>query len=383
MPRVCVLGVGETGNKPTTPTLSYKELMFEAAMRAYEDAGVDPRRDVESAVSAAEDFWWGTSITDEYVPDQIGMAMKPVCSVGGDGLHGLATAYMQIAGGLFDVAVVEAHSKVSDVVSPNHIMDLAYEPFWFRPFQFNPHVTAGLEMARYLHETKTPREAASLVVEKNRRNALRNPNAAYGTALSAVDVEASPLLSDPLRKLDVAEWADGATVIVLGSEEAAKKYDGDPVWIRGISWASTSPNLDTRNWGHADYTEIAARQAFRQARLRPADVDVLEVDDTYSYKELQHLEALGVCSRGRAHQFLEEGAFGPDGDFPVNPSGGLLGMGQTIEMNGLSRLAEIVHQLRGQAGRRQVSDAEVGLAQSWRGVPTTTGAVALLSKEAT
>lgn len=381
MRRVCVLGIGETGNRETTPTLSYKELMFEAATRAYADAGVDARRDVESAVSVAEDFWWGTSITDEYVPDQIGAAMKPVCTVGGDGLQGLATAYMQIASGLVDVVVVEAHSKVSDVVHPDGVMALAHEPFWFRPFGWNAHVTAGLEMARFLHETGTPREAASLVVEKNRRNALRNPLAAYGSALRASDVESSPVVSHPLRRLDLAEWADGAACVVLASEDAAQRFSGSPVWIRGLSWASTSPNLDSRNWGAADYAQIAARRAFKLAGFSPRDVDVAEVDDTYSYKELQHLEALGLAPEGGAHQMLSDGAFDADGELPVNPSGGCLGMGQTIEQNGLSRLCEVVRQLRGQASGRQVPDARVGLAQGWRGVPTTTGAVALLSTE--
>lgn len=382
MKRVCVLGVGETGNRETTPTLSYKELMYEAALRAYDDAGVDARRDVESAVSCAEDFWWGTSITDEYVPDQIGAAMKPVCTVGGDGLHGVATAYMQIAAGLFDVVAVEAHSKVSDVVSPDGVLQLAFEPFWFRPFGWSPHVVGGLEMAAYLREAARGREAASSVVETNRRNAVRNPRAAFGSTLRAADVEGSPVVADPLRALDVAGWADGATVVVLASEEAARRFGGEPVWIRGLGWSNTSSNLDTRAWAEADYAGLAAKRAFKMARLTPDDVEVAEVDDSYSYKQLQHLEALGFAPRGQAAGLTLDGAFARGGRLPVNPSGGCLGMGNTIEMNGLSRLAEVVRQLRGEAGTTQVDSPGVGLAQSWRGVPTTSGAVAVLAREA-
>lgn len=355
--------------------------MFEAALRAYDDAGVDPRRDVESCVNAAEDLWEGISIADEYVPDQLGMAMKPVCTVGGDGLHALATAYMQIAAGLFDVTIVEAHSKMSDVVSPNHILDLGFDPFWSRALAFNPHYVAGLEMQRYLADSGTSRDAVNLVVEKNRRNALLNPLAAYGTDLSAVDVESSPPVADPLRRLDIAPWADGATVVVLASERAARSFKGDPVWIRGLSWSSDTPNLDSREWGRAHYAAASAERAFRMAGLRPKDLDVAEVDDSYSYKELQHLEALGLAPDGEAGALLEGGAFARGGELPVNPSGGCLGMGHTIEMNGLSRLCEVVKQIRGTAGPRQIPDAQVGLAQAWRGVPTQTGAVALLSKE--
>ena len=94
--RVAIVGAGWAGFRPTTPDLSYKELMYEAAVRAYADAGVDPRRDVESFVTVAEDFHEGTSIFDEYVPDQIGGALKPVQTICGDGLHGLATGFMLI-----------------------------------------------------------------------------------------------------------------------------------------------------------------------------------------------------------------------------------------------------------------------------------------------
>ncbi|MFO3796991.1 MAG: acetyl-CoA acetyltransferase, partial [Anaerolineales bacterium] len=90
------MGVGWSGFRPKTPDLSYKELMYEAAMRAYADAGVDPRRDVDSFVTVAEDFIEGTSIFDEYVPDQLGAALKPVHTITGDGLHGLATGLMLI-----------------------------------------------------------------------------------------------------------------------------------------------------------------------------------------------------------------------------------------------------------------------------------------------
>ncbi|MCK4901441.1 MAG: hypothetical protein KAS38_21850, partial [Anaerolineales bacterium] len=89
---VAIVGIGWSGFRPVTPELSYKELMYEAAVMAYTDANVDPRRDVESFVTVAEDFHEGTSIFDEYVPDQIGGVLKPVHTIAGDGLHGLATA---------------------------------------------------------------------------------------------------------------------------------------------------------------------------------------------------------------------------------------------------------------------------------------------------
>src|SRR2546427_932209 len=96
--------------------------MFEAASRAYEDAGIDPRKDVHSFVCCTEDFWEGTSITDNYMHDQLGAVLKPLCTISSDGIVGLATACMQIMSGIADVAVVESHSKISDVLNPDEIL---------------------------------------------------------------------------------------------------------------------------------------------------------------------------------------------------------------------------------------------------------------------
>src|SRR5439155_3039503 len=134
------------------------------ARRAYTDAGVDPRRDVDSFVCCSEDFLEGTSIFDEYVPDQLGAAQRPVQTVAGDGLFGLATASMLIGSGLARVVVVEAHSKVSDVVNVGAIERYALDPVLNRPLGFSPLAIAGLEMHRFLETTGATEEACAAVV---------------------------------------------------------------------------------------------------------------------------------------------------------------------------------------------------------------------------
>jgi acetyl-CoA C-acetyltransferase len=121
--------------------------------------------------------------------------------------------------------------------------------------------------------------------------------------------------------------------------------------------------------------------AYRQAGITNPNqvVDFAELDDTYAYKELQALEALGFCRPGEAGDLTLEGWTAPDGDLPVNVSGGSLGWGHLLDATGLARALEVVLQLRGQAGSRQLEEVEVGLVQSWRGVPTTSGAVGILS----
>jgi len=304
-----------------------------------------------------------------------------VHTITGDGLHGIATAYMLIRTGLLDIVAVEGHSKASNIKTLPEVTGYAQDPVLNRPLRFNTHFIAGLEMNRYLFESGSTRDQCAAVVVKNRFNALNNPFAPYGADLSLDDVLSSPPLSWPLGRREAAEHADGAIVMVLASEEKASALSEKPVWILGAGWTNDSPSLENRDWARAIYAEEAARIAYRQAGIHnPLEaIDIAEVDDTYAYKELQALEALGFCRAGEAGVLTVEGFTSPDSGLPVNVSGGSLGMGNLLEANGLARALEIVLQLRGEAGIRQVEDVNIGLAQSWRGVPTTSGAVLILA----
>ncbi|OGS66678.1 MAG: acetyl-CoA acetyltransferase [Euryarchaeota archaeon RBG_19FT_COMBO_69_17] len=378
--RVGIIGVGMTAFRPSTPEYSWKELMFEAAARAYADAGVDPRTQVDSFVTCAEDYYEGFGIFDEFVPDQLGAALRPTCTVSGDGLHGLASAFMQIQTGLVSVAVVEAHSKASDIVTLEGVLEHGLDPIWTKPLGAHPYVLAGLEADAFLRATRTPRRALDAVVSKNRRNGLRNVRAAYGADVDEAQVASSPEAFSPLRRLDVSAPADGCVVLVLASEAAARRFRAEPVWLRGIGWSSESPSIGTREGPGAGYARDAAAMAYRLARIRrPAqEVQVAEVDDRFSFKELQHLEALGLAKAGDAGRRALKGDWALDGRLPVNPSGGSLGGGNVFEATGLRGTAEVALQLRGEADGHQVDGARVGIAQAWRFVPTATGAVAVL-----
>lgn len=381
--RVAIVGAGWYGFKSITPELSYKEIMYEAAVRAYNDAGINPRTDVDSFITVAEDFNEGTSIFDEYTPDQMGGVLRPNETIPADGLHGLATAYMQIKTGLFDVVVVEAHSKASNILHPAHIMAYAMDPIYNRPLKLHPTFVAGLEMQRYLFETGTTIEQCAHVVAKNRGNALFNPLAAHPADLSLEDILESEPVAEPLTRLMIAPPADGGIVFVLAAEHVAKSLNGVPVWIKGVGWCNGSYSLENRDWVDLDYVRAAAEMAYRTAGIRNPQgmLDFVEIDDTYAYKELQHLEALGLCRPGEAGPLTEEGATSLEGELPVNPSGGSLGCGHLLDASGLARALECVLQLRGEAGARQLEDVELGAAFSWRGVPTTAAAMVILSNE--
>lgn len=378
--RVGIIGVGMTAFRPSTPEYNWKELMFEAASRAYADAEINPREDVDSFITCAEDYYEGFGIFDEFVPDQLGAVLRPTCTVSGDGLQGLANAYMQIQTGLVDVAVVEAHSKASDIVTLDGVIEHALDPIWNKPLGAHPFVVAGLEADAFLRVTRTSPKSLAAVVAKNHRNGLRNPFAAYGAAVDVDQANRSEERFAPLRALDISNPADGCVVLVLAAERAVKRLHANPVWILGVGWASDSPSLETRDWSAATYARIASDMAYRLAKVRrPAtDIDFAEVDDRFSYKELQHLESLGLAKKGEAGAKVLRGDYDPDGRLPVNVSGGSLGCGNVFEATGLHRAAEVALQLRGDAGVRQLDGARVGVAQSWRFIPSATGAVAVL-----
>jgi acetyl-CoA C-acetyltransferase len=382
-PRVAVVGVGHAGFAPLVSGLSTKELMFEAAQRAFHDAGVDPRTDVDSFVCCSEDLLEGTSIFDEYVPDQLGAMQRPVQTVAADGLFGVATGMMLIRSGLASIVAVEAHSKVSDVRSLGAIEAFALDPVLNRPLRFPALAIAGLDMNAFLERSGLSEQHCSIVAAKNRSNALDNPRAAYPADLTRDDVDDSSPVAWPLKALEVAERADGCVVVVLAAEDRARELTEGPVWLLGAGWSSGSPSLESRTWGETEPVTKAADSAYRQAQITDPqeEIDLAEVDDTLAYKELLHLEALGLGEASELVQLLDEGELDPGGDLPVNVSGGSLGQGNLFEANGLVRVLECAEQLRGEAGERQVEDAFVGVAQSARAAPSTSAAVVVLASD--
>jgi len=410
--KVCVIGIGHTDFNSMTPDMQWKEIMYEACQKAYVDAGINPRKEVDSFITCAEDYWEGFSIFDEFVPDQIGAVLRPCCTVCGDGLYGLGNAYMQIKTGVMDVVSIEAHSKASDLLTYGDIVLHAFDPIFERPItgpvkrpnyggspeytaeapkpligdsdekeRIHPYFLAGLEMQHFLKSTGTTEEQCAAVVVKNKKNAFFNPYADYELNVNILDVMNSEYLFKPLKRLDISPNVDGAICFVLADDKTAKDLGIEPIYLEGFGWCSETPWLSTRGM-EADYAKRAAKMAYKMACITQPkkEIDVVEVDDRFSFKELQHLEALGFAKKGQAGFLAETGALDIKGELPTNPSGGSIGIGNCLEATGMQKALEIVTQLRGHAGKRQVSDAEVGLAQSWRGIPTGSGAVAIFGR---
>jgi len=409
--KVCVIGIGHTDFNSITPDVQWKEIMYEACQKAYMDAGIDVRKDVDSFITCAEDYWEGFSIFDEFVPDQVGALLRPCCTVCGDGIYGLGNAYMQIKTGLLNVVSIEVHSKASDLLTYGDIILHAFDPIYERPVsgpverpnyagspsyppgekplvgssdekeRIHPYFLAGLEMQHYLRKTGIKEEHCASVVIKNKKNAFNNPYADYELNLTVEDVMKSEYIFKPLKKYDIAPNVDGAICFVLADEKTARELGCELIYLSGFGWSSETPWLSTRGMD-ADYAAKAAKMAYKMARITEPlkEIDIAEVDDRFSYKELQHLEALGLSKIGETAQLLEGGMFELNGSLPVNTSGGSLGVGNCLEATGMQKSLEIVTQLRGHAGKRQVQDVEIGLAQSWRFIPSGSGAVAIFER---
>jgi acetyl-CoA C-acetyltransferase len=380
--KVAIAGLGFTEFNSVSPGSSFRELTYEAAVKAYEEVGIEPK-DVDSFVCTSEDFLEGYSISDEYCNDQLGAVLKSGQTIPGDFIHSLSVGVMHILTGLFDIVVVQALSKASNMKTIPEMVNFAFDPVLNRPLDITSYFTAGLEMNRYLAEERATREECAAVVVKNKANALINPVAAYGADITIEQVLDSEPIAEPVRLLDIAPYADGAVVLVICSEKTAGSLTEKPVWIKGVGWSTDAPSLESRDWTDAIATRLAGDMAYKMAGITcPAkEIDVAEVNDEISFKELQHLEALRLFDEGSAGKATEDGKTALGGMLPVNPSGGGLGMGHLFECSGAAKVVELVQQLRGEAGPRQVPDARTALAQAWRGIPSTSAAVAVLSAD--
>lgn len=370
--RVGIIGVGYEGFRPAITDLSTRELMFQAASKAYIDAGLDPRKDVGSFICCTEDLWEGWSIADEMVPDQIGGARRPVCTVPGDGVTGIGHAMMHIRAGVADVVAVEAHSKVADVLDKQAVENLALDPPYLRVPGASADILAGLEMSAFMKQASVSRSELSGLVAAEKSRAIANPRASYGSNLSVSEISGAEPVSLPLRRFDKAEYAEAGVVVVLASDRWIKRHRNDAVFVDGVAWRSTTPWYEGGSATVARYAKDAFAGALKQARLNgPASIDFFEVDDTYAFKLMQHLLSIGMTKAGALRLAMAS---------RVNPSGGSIGVGHLIEATGLHRVLECVLQLRGEAGRNQVRKASRGAVVSWRGNPTATGAAAVLSR---
>jgi acetyl-CoA acetyltransferase len=293
------------------------------------------------------------------------------------GTTALSIARAQILAGVCDVAlVVGADTTPKGFLAPN-AGERPDDPDWLR-FRLvgatNP-VYFALHARRRIDLYGATLDDFAQVKVKNARHAVHNPNARFTKEFTADDVANSPVVSDPLRLLEICATSDGGAAIVVSSLEYAKAHGHDnPVRIAGISLQSpTYPDtiLDLPYLASDSSAAVAApefpfkdsiaQRAYAEAGVGPDDLDVAEVYDLSSALELDWYEQIGLCKRGEAEKLLREGATSIGGRIPVNPSGGLGAFGEAVPAQAIAQVCELTWQLRGEAGARQVDGARTGL----------------------
>jgi len=293
------------------------------------------------------------------------------------GAQAVDVARARILAGLCDVAlVVGADTTPKGFFAPTG-GERQQDPDWLR-FRLlgatNP-VYFGLYARRRMALYGASAEDFARVKVKNARHGLANPNARYRKQVTIEEVMASPVVSDPLRLLDICATSDGGAALVLTSLEFARRRTTRPVTVAGVSTGTPRypntviemPNFATDSAVGVSVPDVPfrdsiARGAYEQAGLGPEDLDLAEVYDLSTALELDWYENVGLCKPGDAEKLVREGATALGGRIPVNASGGLASFGEAVPAQAIAQVCELTWQLRGQAAGRQVEGARVGLA---------------------
>ena len=349
-----------------------KELSFEAVKMALDSAGIE-RKDVDSVVmGTAPDAFDGLHMKGEYLLDGAGGYRRPYSRVfvgGATGVYTPISAWWHVASGLSDVCVAVAEEKMSPLQPhPQYAFWSIFDHTIERPLGVTLLWIFALEMRRYMHAHGIKEEEIAQVSVKNKGNALDHPCAQLPARITVDDVMKSEPMVWPVKRLDVSPPSDGAAAVVLCSEEFAKKVTKEPVTVAGCGW-----NIDSAYWTNRDlyypqYLENASKMAYKMAGISNPrkEIDLAEVYDPFDYKELHHMEGLQLAKKGEAPKMTTAGITQRDGELPINPSGGLLGVGNPIAAAGMMKVCEIYFQLTHQAGKRQVKkEVHTGLAQAW------------------
>ncbi len=371
MRRVAIVGAGMTKFVRRAQETG-KELAFEAAKMALDSCELT-LKDVDCvSLGTAPDAFDGVHMKGEYLSDGAGGWQKPVMRPyvgGGTGVFNAIHGWFHIASGLFDICLVVSEEKMSSChPHPAGAFISIFDHTLEQPLKPNLIWIFALEMRRYMETYGISHRDIALVSVKNKKNAMDHPCAQIPEEITVEDVLNSEVLADPVHLLDISPTSDGAAALVLVSEHIAKKITDKPVWLDGVGW-----NIDTAYWATRDlayprYVEKAARMAYDMAGIKEPskEIQVAEPYDPFDYKELHHMEGLLLCGKGEAPRLTAEGVTARDGNLPICPSGGLLGVGNPIAASGVMKICEIFWQLRGEAGKRQVpGKPKVGLAQAW------------------
>ena len=338
------------------PKDSSREMMvFDVVHELLRKAGIT-KRDVDTVISAQNDFLEGRTISNMRTVGPLGAYLKDESKVEMDGAWALLYAYARVLSGNHDIALVAGESMAS-CYPPYLPATWALDPTFDRPLGLlNELSAAALQAGYYIQAGGASEEQIAGVAAKNLANASRNPYALRRMpGVTAADVLSSKVLYSPIHELEAFPLTDGCCALLLACEEKANEMTDRPVWLAGVGSSSDTYFLGDRDLAASPSLEQAAAAAYKTAGIKdPArDIDLCELSENFAHEELIFYEALGLCPKGKGGEYLESGATRMEGSLPVNPSGGALAA-NPVCATGLARAAEVALQLRGEAGEHQL-----------------------------
>ncbi len=379
MREVAVIGIGSTKFGELWDQ-SFRDMGIEAGLQAIYDANLSGE---EIDALYLGNMSAGRFIEQEHIAaliaDYSGLAREniPATRVEAAGASGglaVRQAYLAVASGMHDIVVAGGAEKMTDVgeAPSKAIQASAADQQWESIMGATFPSLHAMIARRHMYEFGTTREQIAQVAVKNHMHGSMNPLAQFQREIKLSSVTGAPAVAEPLTMFECAPNSDGAAAVVLCSMDKAKKYTDTPVRILSSSQASDTLALHSReSICGFKATAAAAREAFRLAGIDNNEVDFAEVNDNFTISEILAIEDLGFFSKGEGGKAIEEGLTEIGGDIPVNTSGGLKAKGDPIGATGVSQIYELVTQLRGEAGDRQVDGAEIGLSHNVGGTGST------------
>ncbi len=370
--KACIVGIGQTPfcRKPGSG-LSELALQLKAATAALDDAGLRGRQ-IDGIMpfpnlGKAESFAANLGCAN--------LRFAATLHIGGAApVASLHTAAIMVTAGAADYVLVVggwngfSGSRVRETTAGDAeaIPGGAIARDFYTPYGLTaPPQWYALMARRHMYEYGTTHHQMGAVAITMRKHAQLNPAALMcGRPLTMDDYLASPMIADPYRLYDCCLETDGAAAFVVTTAERARDLDKPPVFIMGAAAGQPYPadEITNRPDFHQVGLTIAAPEAFRTAGVGHEDVDFAEIYDCFTFEVIQQLEEAGFCRRGEGGPFVENGGIELNGRLPVNTHGGLLSEAHVL---GIGHVVEAVRQLRGQAGSRQVADAEIGVVTGW------------------
>jgi acetyl-CoA C-acetyltransferase len=380
---VCVLGAGST--KYGKLSQSIIELGLDASKDAIDSAGITPK-DIQAGyisnvfgVADKQVHMAPVLMSNLGIPHVPGLTIESAC---GSGSVMFREAYANVAAGFYDCVLAVGVEKVTHTGTTlsttlfSYCSDFFYEGGNGASF---PGLFASIARS-YLTTYKATEEDLAYVAVKNHENGLLNPKAHIRKRITVDDVLNSPVVASPLKVYDCCPFSDGASAVILCTEEFAKRVGNNYVKVIGSGRGGSPAAVQSReDITTIPSTIIAAKQAYKMARVTPKDIDFAEVHDCFTIAEIIDIEDLGFFEKGRGGIAAREGITHRNGEIPINPSGGLKSKGHPIGATGVGQVVEVFEQLTGTAGDRTVKDAEIALTHNF-GATGASAAVHIFQK---